>query len=116
MKKFVTGTVFAIAVLATLAGFSFSSCSKDGDHTVTEIPLSAKSLDSIKFYIRGNWKLIYNKGGFTGQDLNYFTDNYMSIFPNDSISWTKGSTIISRCISTLKYPNYPVLANREQEF
>jgi hypothetical protein len=86
----------------------FCSCSKEQTHTVTEIELATLPLDSIKMYIRGNWKLAYIKGGWNPYLVSYRKENYMTIFPNDSISWTEKQAIIARSKITfgrIKYNN-----------
>jgi len=85
--------------------FSIISCRKADDHVIVEIPLSNKSLDSIKMYIHGNWKLAYIKGGWDQNGIYHFKENYMTIFPNDSISWVNGPEIWARCVITYKRAN-----------
>lgn len=84
------------------------SCSKEQTNIVTEIQLTTLPLDSVKMYIRGSWELAYVKGGWDPNLVVYPKENYMTIFPNDSISWTEKQAIIARSKITfnrIKYNN-----------
>jgi|GEM_PF-6128869 len=96
MKNQITPNLWRLALALIFFSFILVSCSKNAKQIVIEIPLSKTSLDSVRYYACGNYQLIYTTGGWSGE-VFFYKDNYMSIFPNDSISWTYRSAINTRC-------------------
>jgi hypothetical protein len=85
-----------IPVLFMLGCLFAYGCSKEDQHTVTEISLIDKSRDSIRHYIQGNWQLVKTFGGWGGNSTTYYGNNYMSFFPNDSLYWVKNGFVMAK--------------------
>lgn len=100
-------------LISILFGMANMSCSKDSETPtppvpvtppgpVVEISLLNKSLDSIKYYIAGNWQLHYTRGGMVYYWIKTYENNYLQFLPNDMIFWKGGSAIWSQCQLTYK--------------
>jgi len=125
MKK--NAFTFCNALLLTTL-FCFAQCKKE--HTALNITLYDKPLSTIQYYIQGNWKLNYGKGGICGSCIQYydsstwkFVNNRIeetykgSIRADTTINWTKDlgtytngdSTFVMNFYDKLGYPsNYVV--------
>jgi len=95
-------TVFLISklVLVIIVCLCLNNCNKKHDEPIdkSNIVLYNKSLSVIKECIRGNWELIYAKGGFTGNFLQYFHDEYWQFENNNLQIIDSGSVYVNTAI------------------
>jgi hypothetical protein len=83
MKK---GFLVSKLILVIAVCWCLSNCNKKHDEPTdtSNIVLYNKSLSVIRQCIRGNWELVYAKGGITGNFIQYYHDEYWQ-FENDNL-------------------------------
>ncbi len=125
MKK---NIVFVKILLVPFIAFSLLCCNKQNSQIPVNTILWNKSLDSIKYFINGNWKLAIIQGGWSG--INHINNEYWkftsdnrlivmannSLKENDSCTWQKGNFLSSTTdstqllvLNTTQYINNPLI-------
>jgi hypothetical protein len=94
--------LYKLTVLFIISSLLIYSCSKsDGPHTITEISLTNKSADSLRYYLQGNWRIVKTFGGVASLTTLY-PSNYLSFYPNDSLYWVDKGVVLCKSKFTFK--------------
>jgi hypothetical protein len=91
MKKPTQSLLLFLCLLIAL--FYFSGCKKDGNRV--NITLHNKPLSTIQSYIKGKWKLEYEKGGICWNCTNYIDNFYWTFGSNNKVQQTYNDTLIT---------------------
>jgi hypothetical protein len=85
----------------------FSNCKKNAEQPIdkSNVILYDKPLSIIQECIQGKWKLIYAKGGFTGNYIQYFHDEFWKFKNNNIVIIDSGSIYID---TTIKWKYDPL--------
>ena len=79
--------VILTSLLCYMAGIT--ACRKDKPVVINSdtgmVFLRDASLSQVRFTMKGNWKIHYMYGGFTGHQKVELPNTYLSFFANDSI-------------------------------
>jgi hypothetical protein len=61
----------------------FTDCKKDND--AVNVTLYNKPLPVIQSYIHGKWELLYGKGGFAANTVQYYQNTFWTFTPDNKI-------------------------------
>ncbi len=110
MKKIFFISKLCILLIIVLC---FTNCKKNADKPIdkSNIILYDKPLSVIQQCIQGKWELIYAKGGFTGNYIKYFNDEFWQFGNNKIAIIDSGSVFID---TTIQWKKAPLTFDRSQ--
>ena len=98
INSFGMKNIFAITKFCLLLTFCLciSNCKKRKEQPIdkSNIVLYNKPLSVIKECLKGKWELIYGKGGFSANTIQFYHDNFWE-FNNDNVKIVDSGSIIT---------------------